>query len=119
MQLFGSAYGDDPVRPPDLSFLHMHLDRGYSFERQHQETLAPAKDTKWFSVVAWACIGLVHVQCDEHGNPVKNKTCAQCNKDGATWFCGTCGLFFRTLLEHLALVSWEKQYLSWPPRQAN
>mmetsp|Transcript_32000 Transcript_32000/g.54586 ORF Transcript_32000/g.54586 Transcript_32000/m.54586 type:complete len:396 (+) Transcript_32000:1149-2336(+) len=43
MQLFGSAYGDDPARAPNLSFLHMHMDRGYSFEKQHQEVLAPAQ----------------------------------------------------------------------------
>eukprot|EP00985_Skeletonema_marinoi_P028503 scaffold25101_cov78-Skeletonema_marinoi.AAC.1 len=43
MQLFGSAYGDDPARAPNLPFLHMHMDRGYSFEKQHQEVLAPAQ----------------------------------------------------------------------------
>ncbi len=43
MQLFGSAYGNDPSVAPDLSNIHLGLDRGYSFENQHTETLIPSK----------------------------------------------------------------------------
>ncbi|EJK71390.1 hypothetical protein THAOC_07177, partial [Thalassiosira oceanica] len=42
-QLFGSAFGSDPQTVPDLSGVHIMMDRGYSMEKQHQETLAPSK----------------------------------------------------------------------------
>ena len=43
MQLFGSAYGNDPNQVADLSLIHMGVDRGYSFHANHQEVLGPSK----------------------------------------------------------------------------
>mmetsp|Transcript_28811 Transcript_28811/g.45384 ORF Transcript_28811/g.45384 Transcript_28811/m.45384 type:complete len:221 (+) Transcript_28811:1-663(+) len=40
------------------------------------------------------CIGIVQLICDASGKLVKNKTCAQCNRGGATWYCGVCHLYF-------------------------
>ena len=43
MQLFGSAFGNDPNQVVDLSNIHKFLDRGFSFEQSHQDVLGPSK----------------------------------------------------------------------------
>ena len=47
-----------------------------------------------------SCIGgCVHIACDENRKPVdgKDKTCAECGKTGATWWCPQCHVFLHGL----------------------
>lgn len=34
------------------------------------------------------------MRCDENGKPFAHKTCAQCNRRDASWWCGGCHLWF-------------------------
>lgn len=44
------------------------------------------------------CLGIVHIVCDPgSGNPVKHKTCAQCGRKDAAWYCGVCHLYFHNM----------------------
>jgi len=41
-QLFGSAFGNNPLQVVDLSDTELHCDRGFSGEGNHQDVLAPS-----------------------------------------------------------------------------
>lgn len=40
-QLYGSAFGNNPMRAPDLSGMELHFDRGFSGEKAHSDLYAP------------------------------------------------------------------------------
>ena len=40
-QLYGSAFGNNPMRAPDLSGLELHFDRGFSGEKAHSDLYSP------------------------------------------------------------------------------
>jgi len=40
-QLYGSAFGNNPMRAPDLSGMELHFDRGFSGEKAHSDLYSP------------------------------------------------------------------------------
>ena len=54
----------------------------------------PANSDQFWFQRRHNCVGAcVHMAVDANSNPVKNKTCIQCGKDGATYWCTQCHVF--------------------------
>lgn len=77
---------------------------GSSPKRQRRTYYGNADNShKYYYQRRHRCLGIVHIASDANGNPVKHKTCAQCNRKDASWYCGTCHLYFHNMTHNVKI----------------